>query len=59
MARIAEEFTSDKTTLLREFIDLSADDAEPGEEWQCAGLAMTDKGLRRVFVRKPFIARAR
>lgn len=58
-ARVAEEFTSDRTPMLREFIDLSADQDAPGEGWQLAGIALTDSGPRAVYVRKPFIARAR
>jgi predicted amidophosphoribosyltransferase len=59
-AQVAEEFTSDTSPLMREFMDVSADDAsDPGPEWQLAGIALTEAGPRSVFVRRPAVARAR
>ena len=59
-ALVAQEFTSDTTPGVREFIDVSADDAsDPGPEWQLAGIALTEDGPRSVYVRRPAIARVR
>ena len=60
-AQVAQEFTGDTTSpMVREFMDVSADDAsDPGPEWVCAGIALTEDGPRSVFVRRPAIARVR
>jgi len=59
-AQVAEEFVSDTSPLMREFMDVSADDAnDPGPEWVMAGIALTEDGPRSVYVRRPAIARVR
>jgi len=59
-ALVAQEFTSDTSPMVREFMDVSADDAsDPGPEWQLAGIALTEDGARQVYVRTPAIARVR
>ena len=58
-AQVAEEFVSDTSPLMREFIDVSADQDAPGDDWVCAGIALTEDGPRSVYVRTPAIARVR
>jgi len=60
-AQVEEEFVSDTTSpMVREFIDVSADDASDlGPEWEFAGIALAETGARMVYVRRPFVARVR
>ena len=60
-AQVAQEFTGDTTSpMVREFIDVSADDASDlGPEWEFAGIALAETGARMVYVRRPFVARVR